>query len=452
MHIAPLITLLGVFILHSTSAYAEFHLLHEFNGSDGMDAYNQVLLHEGKLYTTAVRGGRHSKGTLVSLNLESNTLTELHHFTGVDGRSPFNLTAIYDNKIWGVTRSDELNYKGTLFSYDLGDGQTSLVHRFLGAPLEADHPLYGPISVENKLYGLSNKGGSANQGAIYRFDPATEQLDILHSFDSGHGTRPFAGLIWHDGWFVGTASNITLRTANDPPNSSFGVIFKVRADGSDYQVLHRFEGKTQGGHPYGNLVADSDGWLYGTTLGEYYNHDDEGVVFRIDAKSKHYQVLHDFSTQRGDGSKPNGDLVIGADGKTLYGFAHGTLTAPTGPDSPFFGENIEAGTLFQLSTDGDGFRVLHRFDSPENGLVPERTPVLHNGVIYGAAAGGGQHKSKDRPQGMGVLFSYRLATGETKSPQQTTRGSGSMGAFLIALLMLFFILKAPSLTKFENTL
>lgn len=408
--------------------YADFKLLHHFNGDDGMDLYSRVISHNGKLYTTAVRGGLHGKGTLVSFDLGSKKLEVLHHFNGADGRSPFNLGSVLNNKLWGITRADEINYNGMLYSFDLASKEFKLEHNFTGVPTDGSYLQFAPLAFESKLYGLSNRGGANDQGSIYRFDPDTGQLDTLHSFSVEHSNKPFGGLAVLNGWLVGTLSDVSMRLESDPPNSRSGAIFKIQPDGSGYQVVFEFSGGQQGGHPYGGLQSDGKGWLYGTTLGEYYNLDDQGVVFRIDQNFQNYQVLHDFSLRQDDGSKPNGGVVVTPDGQTLYGFAHATLTAPTGPDSPVFGSQTEAGTLFRLQSDGSEFEVLHRFDSADTGLVPERTPALVNNVIYGAAAAGGDNRS-EKPDGMGVIFSW-----QEEEPQKTKSASAGGGSIWLLFL------------------
>ncbi len=416
-------------------AAARFERLHDMGGHDGMDTYSRVLIHDNTLYTTAVRGGAVDKGTLLALDLNTGATQVLHHFTGVNGRSPFNLSAVLDGSIWGVTRSDEINYGGMLFRYEIATGVVSYEHRFGGGGDAGHHLLYGPMALDGVLYGTTNQGGTTDNGTLYRYDPATGLLETLHHFASGSGTRPFGGLIEHDGWLLGTVSDITLREQDDPPNTEKGGLFRIRPDGSDYSLVYAFEGGDSGGHPYSNLSHDGGDWFYGTTLGEYNNLDDQGVIFRIRTDFSEYQVIHNFGARDDDGSKPNGDILISTDDGKLYGFAHGTLTAPLGDGSPVFGEAVEAGTLFSLNPDGSDFDVLHRFDSPENGLVPERTPALRNTTLYGAAAHGGDNASTDRPDGMGTLFAWHIegAVDEALSPAEEgtekTTDNAATGAF-----------------------
>ena len=108
---------------------------------------------------------------------------------------------------------------------------------------------------------------------------------------------------------------------------SFGVVFKVTPEGSE-TVLHTFLGGSDGAHPKGSLIADSDGNLYGTTFSGGTSND--GVVFEITPEGDE-TVLHDFSGS--DGSTPYSGLIISQDG-ILYG--------TTG-----FGGTLNQGTVFQ---------------------------------------------------------------------------------------------------------
>jgi uncharacterized repeat protein (TIGR03803 family) len=209
---------------------------------------------------------------------------------------------------------------------------------------------------------MTTEGGATDEGVIYRFDLVGGGYQVIHDFENGEGTRPFGGLTAVPGWLYGMASDVTFRGVDDPPNSQHGLIFRIRSDGSEYQILHRFEGALAGGHPYGSLTHAGASIFYGSTFGEYQNLDDVGVLCRFDAERLEYEVLHVFANQAGDGSKPNGDLVLSPDGQILYGITHGT-SVWFDVGSPYFGESFEYGTLFQIGIDGTGFEVLHAFDN-----------------------------------------------------------------------------------------
>ena len=77
------------------------------------------------------------------------------------------------------------------------------------------------------------------------------------------------------------------------------------------------------GNPYGELVMDSSGNLYGTTL--YGGDSDHGTVFRRSPKGR-LKILHSFGVAGDDGSEPVAGLVMDPAGNlygtTLYGGAH----------------------------------------------------------------------------------------------------------------------------------
>lgn len=162
-----------------------------------------------------------------------------------------------------------------------------------------------------------------------------------------------------------------------------GLVFKVKRDGTGYEVLHHFSGCLLGGadgsSPKGVIEA-SDGALYGTT---YCGGVQGGALAEhgLDATGNGtgYQVLGAFTGRDGDGYQPQAGLVEGRSG-ALYG--------TTLEDSAEQG----AGTVFTLNKDGTGYRLLYRFGTnvanggggPWSGLT-----LGSDGALYGTAEGGG---------------------------------------------------------------
>jgi uncharacterized repeat protein (TIGR03803 family) len=160
-----------------------------------------------------------------------------------------------------------------------------------------------------------------------------------------------------------------------------------------------------GSHPYyGDLIADAEGNLYGTTqLGGKHG---SGVVFQLSPTRKGWKetVLHHFCSRAGcvDGGQPVSGVIMDGAGN-LYG------TAPAGG-------RHNAGVVFQLSRTATGWRetVLHHFCSKAgctDGSQPfdEHYPTITSGLIidaagnlYGTASTGGNYSA-------GVVF--RLSRG-----------------------------------------
>jgi len=105
------------------------------------------------------------------------------------------------------------------------------------------------------------------------------------------------------------------------------------AQGVKFKVLHNFGGTGDGATPYGPLIIDSKGNLYGTTLnggtcsGDSYGC---GTVFELSLRSNIWdeKVLYEF-TGGNAGSSPWGGLVLGTSG-ALYGTLNGNSNATGG--------------------------------------------------------------------------------------------------------------------------
>jgi uncharacterized repeat protein (TIGR03803 family) len=93
-------------------------------------------------------------------------------------------------------------------------------------------------------------------------------------------------------------------------------VYKL-APGGKLTVLHAFASGNDGAYPYGGLVRDESGNLYGTTEygGAVYG---EGTVFRLNAKGRE-TLFHTFD--RTDGANPTDSLVAVTTekGTSLYG-------------------------------------------------------------------------------------------------------------------------------------
>lgn len=149
---------------------------------------------------------------------------------------------------------------------------------------------------------------------------------ILHDFTGGmDGANPYVGMIFDAaGNLYGTAYAGGTPDWNcydpDPrPHFGCGTVFKLtpKPDGSwTEKVIHQFSGQ-QAWHPDGGLISDAAGNLYGTTLhGGAYR---AGTVFKITARPHGrwtYTKLHSFKGQ--PAVHPYGALLLDKLGN-LYG-------------------------------------------------------------------------------------------------------------------------------------
>ena len=93
-----------------------------------------------------------------------------------------------------------------------------------------------------------------------------------------------------------------------------------------YKVLHDFTGGNDGSGPYGSLIFDQQGNLYGTTAGGGTDQKCTGgcgTVFELTPETNgkwSETVLHSFQWDGRDGYDPTGNVILDAAGN-LYGTA-----------------------------------------------------------------------------------------------------------------------------------
>jgi len=208
-------------------------------------------------------------------------------------------------------------------------------------------------------------------GGVYRVKPDGTGFQMLHTFTGKlDGGLPNPVTIASDGAIYGTSSTGALGH-----KSVYGTLWKL-VPGGAFTVLRTFD-ETNGGYPSTALVEDASGTLYGATgSGGGGGH---GVIYSIRPDGSGYTVLHQFSDDQ-DGGTPIA-LTIGTDG-ALYGANAECYNCST--------ENH--GAAFTLARDGSGFKVLHRFDpNAGEGRNPHSGLVQVGKWFYGTTNGGGKY-------------------------------------------------------------
>jgi uncharacterized repeat protein (TIGR03803 family) len=286
---------------------------------------------------------------------------------------------------------------------------------------------------------------------------------ILHSFAGGaDGAKPAAGLIFDSsGNLYGTTFAGGGSTACA---SGCGTAFKITARVTE-SVLHNFAGGTDGAAPYGGVIRNAKGDLFGTTTsGGFY----VGTVFEL-APSGAETLLHTFtSSTTGDGAVPFASVVEDGQGN-LYGTTYsggaecvssggcGTVfkitTAGTeellysfagGSDGSFpfcsltwagksdlygttvFGGAYNYGTVFRITTSGKE-TVVYSFTGGADGAGPEAGLVRDSkGSLYGTTSAGGAY-------GHGTVFKVAPTGQETVLYSFTGGADGDLPASSLIL-------------------
>jgi uncharacterized repeat protein (TIGR03803 family) len=323
------------------------------NGTDGAFPYGSLIRDAaGNLYGTTLQGNfADVGGTAFELSPAAGgvwTETVLHVFgNGTDGLKPsgsliFDASGnLFGTTIWGGTGGCGASEPGCGTVFELtpaaGGGWTETVIYNFSSLADGYNPTGNLIlDASGNLYGMTFLGGSGAYGNGNVFELKHTQTGtwikgILHSFGNvaGDGSNPVGGLIMDSaGNLYGTTS--IGGTATTCGGNGCGTVFELSpktGGGWAEKILHNFSANGIDGYsPYGSLVADAAGHLYGTTQAggnstNCGNGQSCGTVFALVAKAGGgwtEKVLHNFSNNGTDGAVPQDGLVFGKAGN-LYG-------------------------------------------------------------------------------------------------------------------------------------
>lgn len=328
--------------------------------------------------------------------------------------------------IYGTTHEGGLNNLGVVFQLVPQSGgiySEQVLHDFSGAP-----DGYGPggsnltLGPSGTLYGTTPFGGSKNEGVAYLLSDASGswQEQIIHTFGkvAGDGANPFGTLV------KDAAGNLYGVTTYGGAFGS-GTVYELKlskAGGWGEKILHSFNNNGQDGtFPVGGLIFDAAGNLYGTTeTGGLYK---GGTVFELVPQANgtwKEEILYNFHARgtgdRGDASLPEASMVMDASGN-LYG-----TTASGGAN--------DSGAVYRLSPQsGGGWKetVLYSVNTSVDGVFGPATGLTFDtaGNLYGTFEEGGTNFAGEayvlRKQANGTwvkstLYNFFDASGDPAFP------------------------------------
>jgi uncharacterized repeat protein (TIGR03803 family) len=260
-----------------------------------------------------------------------------------------------------------------------------------------------PVTVGNGvLYGTTSFGGPKGFGTVFSLTPPSTAgpwtETVLHAFSPSEGFSPFGSVV------IDSTGVLYGTTYVGGPSKS-GTVFSLTPPASPggtwtEATLHAFSGTTgagssDGGYPNAPVVIGSGGVLYGTTT--YGGAQGLGTVFSLTPPSSPggswTETVLHNFGGTGDGTEPIAGLVIGGDG-TLYG-------------TTFNGGNASsnAGAVFSVTPPAMAGghwteKVLYRFSGGNDGGTPYYGSLVMDsaGVLYGTTYTGG-------PSLKGTVFS-----------------------------------------------
>jgi uncharacterized repeat protein (TIGR03803 family) len=200
-----------------------------------------------------------------------------------------------------------------------------------------------------------------------------QDFKVLYNFQGSDGEQPYGGLI------ADKAGNLYGVTDNGGA-SGYGTVFELEPDGTE-SVLYSFttgNNGEDGYFPVGALLEDRAGNFYGATYGGG-TAADCGTIFKL-APGGVETVLYAFKGGS-DGCIPSGSLVADRHGR-LYG-----TTGYGGGGSGCYNGIAGCGTIFRLAPDGKE-TLLYSFMGGNDGQIPVAPLFLDNsGNLYGTTLG-----------------------------------------------------------------
>jgi uncharacterized repeat protein (TIGR03803 family) len=317
------------------------------------------------LYGTTSSGGAYGYGAVFEISHSTGTITTLASFNLTDGADPYGgMVMDSSGNLYGTTYSGGASGDGTVFELAKGSGTIRTLASFSGA--NGSEPKGALIMAgSGNLYGTTTYGGASDDGTVFELTAGSGMITTLASFNGGNGANPYGGLLMDSG------GNLYGTTSAGGPNTH-GTVFELAGGSGTITTLASFAG-TAGQAPEGGLIMDSGGNLYGTASGGGASKD--GTVFELAHGSGAITTLASFNGS--NGSDPVGGLVRDSAGN-LYGTTVG-------------GGTYKHGTVFELVQGGGTITTLASFNggdgaNPFAGLIMDAS-----GNLYGTTSDAGPY-------------------------------------------------------------
>jgi uncharacterized repeat protein (TIGR03803 family) len=359
------------------------------SSSPGSDTGALCLDKSGNLYGTTRDGGAYGNGTVFELARGSRTITAL---ASLDGHVYSGLILDANGDLYGTTADGGASGDGTVFELVKGQGAVTTLSSFDGS--DGNIPVALIMDSAGNLYGSTQGGGASPElvGTLFELAKGSATIKTLAAFPVNLGAGPYGSLIM-DG------SGNLYGTTQFGGAANFGTVFELKKGSSKITTLASLDDAV-GAYPTAGLIMDQSGNLFGTTSG--HGPFGAGTVFELTKGSGTITVLAAFDLA--NGGSPNGGVIMDGAGN-LYGTAND-------------GASFDEGSVFEVVKGSGTITTLASFDTA-NGASPYAGLILDtSGNLYGTTSSGGA-------SGGGTVFELGKGSGTitTLAPFDTANGA-----------------------------
>lgn len=420
--LAAILPIVFLFGLNQTATASE-KVLHTFTaGNDGFQPQSLIADSSGNLYGVTTRGGGDGNGVVFKLAPTASgpwKETIVYHFTGgKDGNSPTAIALDAAGNLYGVAQGG-IPTSGTPYCKSIGCGTIfrlspkasgwtfNLLHTFTGMK-DGVAPQGITVDPSGNIF-VTTFGVTTDYGTVFEMSPTASGLNGIHVYSfagtaAGDGQNPYGPVI------EDSAGNLYGVTQGGGAYALGTVFMLTPGSGGQWTetLIHSFSGTTDGFATGGPLTLDSAGNLWGTADGAYPSF---GLVFEMTPSGGgqwSFNALYNF-TDNTTGEYPTRGLMLDAAGN-IYGetYQGGIVNGQCAGG---------CGVVFQLTPGSSGWteNILYSFTGANDGFEPWSAPILDgSGNLYSVALFGGKVVSGSCPIGCGVVFEIPGAAVKSK--------------------------------------
>jgi hypothetical protein len=265
-----LFILLGILLI-SNSSFSQLKKIVDFNSSQiGLDPITKLVNSGDFIFGATKHGGDKNYGVIFKLTKSGLGYTIIHSFDSINGAYPIGNVYVKDDYIFGITEKGGQNNFGVIFKIKNDGSDFKVIF---------NNPDYKTIDnfliVDTVIYGSCNHWSPTE---IIKISVNGKGFKTIGSYgNSSMGTG-------HDLCF---AKDSFLYGTGWGGLNTYGVVFKIKFDGSNYTKLIDFDKDNTGSYPSDIFVQNDK--IYGVSnQGGLNNY---GTIFSMGLIGENFNVL-----------------------------------------------------------------------------------------------------------------------------------------------------------------